>query len=58
LDRSEEEAIEFFRKDFDESLKNAWTISVDWWFHSINQVETTIKFYALKKKSSLKYLKN
>jgi hypothetical protein len=50
LDRSEEEAIEFFRKDFDESLKNAWTISVDWWFHSINQVETTNKFYALKKK--------
>jgi hypothetical protein len=38
--RSEEEAMEFFRKDFDESLKNAWTISVDWWFHSMNQLRT------------------
>ena len=40
LDRSEEEATDCFRKDFDESLKNAWTISVDWWFHSIQQLRT------------------
>ena len=37
LDRSEDEALEHFRKDFNESLRNAWTISLDWWFHMLNQ---------------------
>ncbi|XP_059078692.1 phosphatidylinositol 4,5-bisphosphate 3-kinase catalytic subunit beta isoform-like isoform X2 [Tigriopus californicus] len=38
LDRSEEYALEHFRKDFNESLRNAWTISLDWWFHMVNQL--------------------
>ena len=37
LDRSEDEALEHFRKDFNESLRNTWTISLDWWFHMLNQ---------------------
>ena len=34
---SEEEALRAFRADFNESLRNAWTISLDWWFHMMNQ---------------------
>ncbi len=38
LDRGDElDALEHFRKDFDQSLKNAWKISLDWWFHMMNQ---------------------
>ncbi len=37
LDMPEEEAIGHFRRDFTESLRNAWTISLDWWFHMMNQ---------------------
>lgn len=38
LDRTEEQALEHFKKDFNESLRNAWTISLDWWFHMKNQM--------------------
>ena len=41
LDRSEEEALESFRREFDESLRNAWKISLDWWFHMMNQMRTS-----------------
>ena len=41
LDVSEEEALESFRKTFDESLQRAWSISVNWWFHMMNQIRTT-----------------
>ena len=34
---SEDEALRAFRSAFDESLRNAWTISLDWWFHMMNQ---------------------
>ena len=34
----EAEAVERFRRDFNESLRNAWTVSLDWWFHMINQM--------------------
>ncbi len=37
LDRSEDEALRHFRNDFNESLRNAWTISLDWFGHMINQ---------------------
>ena len=40
LDRSEEEALENFKREFDESLRNAWKISLDWWFHMMNQMRT------------------
>ena len=40
LDRSEEEALENFKHEFDESLRNAWKISLDWWFHMMNQTRT------------------
>ena len=40
LDRNEDEALEQFQKDFNESLRNAWTISLDWWFHAINQARS------------------
>ena len=40
LDRSEEEALENFKHEFDESLRNAWKISLDWWFHMMNQART------------------
>ena len=35
---SEQEAIEIFRKDFNESLRNSWKISFNWWFHIVNQM--------------------
>jgi len=35
---SEQEAIEVFRKDFNESLRNSWKISFNWWFHIVNQM--------------------
>ena len=39
LDRaSENEALEMFRKDFNESLRNSWTISLNWWVHMVNQL--------------------
>jgi phosphatidylinositol-4,5-bisphosphate 3-kinase len=38
LDVAEEQALEHFRKDFNDSLRNAWTISLDWWFHMMNQL--------------------
>lgn len=38
LDRTEEEALKHFRNDFNESLRSAWTISLDWWFHMMNQL--------------------
>ena len=38
LDYSDAMALENFRKDFNESLRNAWTISLDWWFHMMNQM--------------------
>ena len=41
LDRSEEEALETFRREFDESLRNAWKISGNWWFHMMNQMRTS-----------------
>ena len=41
LDRSEEEALESFRREFDESLRNAWKISLDWWFLMMNQMRTS-----------------
>ena len=34
---TEEDALRAFRADFNESLRNAWTISLDWWFHMMNQ---------------------
>ena len=37
----EEEALESFRREFDESLRNAWKISLDWWFHMMNQMRTS-----------------
>ena len=40
LDRSEEEALENFKREFDESLRNAWKISLDWWFHMMNQTRS------------------
>ena len=41
LDCNEDEALEGFRKEFDESLRKAWKISLDWWFHMMNQVRTS-----------------
>ena len=46
LDRGnagEREALEHFRKAFNESLRNAWTISLDWWFHMMNQIRSKDK---------------
>ena len=41
LDRSsEQEALDMFRKDFNESLRNSWTISVNWWMHMLNQMRS------------------
>ena len=40
LDRSEEEALENFKREFDESLRNAWKISLDWGFHMMNQTRS------------------
>lgn len=37
---SEQEALEMFRKDFNESLKNSWTISLNWWVHMVNQLRS------------------
>ena len=37
---SEQEALEMFRKDFNESLKNSWTISFNWWVHMVNQMRS------------------
>lgn len=37
---SEEVALECFRKDFNESLRNSWTISLNWWVHMMNQVRS------------------
>jgi phosphatidylinositol-4,5-bisphosphate 3-kinase len=37
---SEQEALELFRKDFNESLRNAWTISINWWVHMMNQMRS------------------
>ena len=39
---SEEEALRAFRADFNESLRNAWTISLDWWFHMMNQRRNSV----------------
>ncbi|XP_033095415.1 phosphatidylinositol 4,5-bisphosphate 3-kinase catalytic subunit beta isoform-like [Anneissia japonica] len=33
LDKSEEEALRHFKMKFDESLKNSWKTSVNWWAH-------------------------
>jgi len=33
-------ALHRFRKDFNESLRNAWTVSLDWWFHTLNQMRS------------------
>ncbi|XP_071945072.1 phosphatidylinositol 4,5-bisphosphate 3-kinase catalytic subunit beta isoform-like [Antedon mediterranea] len=33
LDKSEEEALKHFQNKFDESLKNSWKTSVNWWAH-------------------------
>ena len=41
LDKAtEHEALELFRKDFNESLRNSWTISVNWWVHMVNQIRS------------------
>lgn len=37
---SESEALEMFRKDFKESLRNQWTISLNWWVHMVNQLRS------------------
>ena len=41
LEYSEEDALENFRREFDESLRNDWKISVDWWCHMMNQARTS-----------------
>ena len=40
LDQSEGEALDSFRRDFDESLRNDWKITANWWFHMSNQTRT------------------
>ena len=35
---SEEEALEFFRRDFDSSLKQSYAITTNWWIHTIKQL--------------------
>ena len=35
---SDQEALELFRKDFNESLRNSWKISFNWWVHILNQM--------------------
>ena len=37
---SEQEALEMFRKDFNESLRNAWTISLNWYAHLWEQLRS------------------
>ena len=39
LDQSEDEALDSFKRDFDESLNN-WKISANWFFHMSNQTRT------------------
>ena len=63
LDRSEEEALDNFKREFDESLRNAWKISLDWWFHMMNQTRSNratwqirIEFHAFKFYFSFTYL--
>ena len=37
---TEQEAVEMFRKDFNESLGKQWTVSVNWWAHMFYQIQS------------------
>jgi len=40
LDQSitKEKALEFFRNEFNSSLKKGYTVTINWWTHAINQM--------------------
>ncbi len=35
-------ALQHFRRDFDQSLRDAWKISLNWWVHMINQMRPKV----------------
>ena len=37
-DISQEEALAHFRRDFNSSLKQAYTITTNWWIHTLKQI--------------------
>ena len=40
LDQSvtEEKALEFFNNEFNNSMKQGFTVTMNWWTHAINQI--------------------